>query len=277
MPYVPNATDPTEPQASQKVESAALEFRTLKTYVTGLAAGVTASQAAAAASALAASGSAAAAAIDLAAVQSLADQFDDRYLGSKAVAPMLDNDGNALLDGAMYFDTSMNLLRVYDLGTAAWITLPVTALASLTDVVISAIAAGELLMWDGAQWLNRTLAEAGIQAADANTAKLNVTQAFTSPQRSAVLTDNDLSFDLGAKQNFKATPIAGGTLTFTNIPDGQSGYILLINGANFAIAAAATTKISATALAAISVTGTYRLDYASDGTNVYVTASESFI
>ena len=33
MPYVPNATDPMEPLASQTVESAALEFRTLKTSV----------------------------------------------------------------------------------------------------------------------------------------------------------------------------------------------------------------------------------------------------
>ena len=31
--YVPNATDPTEPVESQTVESAALEFRTLKTSV----------------------------------------------------------------------------------------------------------------------------------------------------------------------------------------------------------------------------------------------------
>ena len=33
MPYVPNATDTTEPLASQSVESAALEFRTLKTSI----------------------------------------------------------------------------------------------------------------------------------------------------------------------------------------------------------------------------------------------------
>ena len=98
---------------------------------------------------------------------------------------------------------------------------------------------------------------------------------FTVPQRAATLTDNDLSFDLSAKQNFKCTPTAGGTLTFTNHADGLSGFIILVNGSNYAITAAATTKISATALARISATGTYRLDYASDGTNTYVTASES--
>lgn len=33
------------------------------------------------------------------------DSFDDRYLGPKSSAPTLDNDGNALIAGALYFDT----------------------------------------------------------------------------------------------------------------------------------------------------------------------------
>ena len=114
-----------------------------------------------------------------------------------------------------------------------------------------------------------------VQPYDLATAKTNAAQNFTAPQRSAMFSDNDLSFDLSAKQNFKCTPTAGGTLTFTNHADGLSGYIILVNGSNYAISAAATTKISAAALARIGATGTYRLDYASDGTNTYVTASES--
>lgn len=114
-----------------------------------------------------------------------------------------------------------------------------------------------------------------VQAYDADTAKTDVAQNYTLPQRSAILTDNDGSFDLGAKQNFKCTLTAGVTLTFTNQSDGLSGSIILINGSNYAIAAHANTKISATALARISATGTYRVDYISDGTNAYCTASES--
>lgn len=45
------------------------------------------------------------------------DNFDDRYLGQKAAAPALDNDGNALLVGALYFDTAVNKMRVWS-GTA---------------------------------------------------------------------------------------------------------------------------------------------------------------
>jgi len=42
------------------------------------------------------------------------DAFDDRYLGPKSTAPAVDNDGNALLVGALYFDTTINSMRVYD-------------------------------------------------------------------------------------------------------------------------------------------------------------------
>ena len=34
------------------------------------------------------------------------DSFDDRYLGAKSSAPSTDNDGNALLTGALYFNSS---------------------------------------------------------------------------------------------------------------------------------------------------------------------------
>lgn len=114
-----------------------------------------------------------------------------------------------------------------------------------------------------------------VQAYDADTAKIDVAQNFTAPQRSAILTDNDASFDLSAKQNFKCTPTAGVTLTFTNQADGLSGSVVLINGSNYAIAAHANTKISSSALTRISATGTYRVDYISDGTNAYCTASEN--
>lgn len=114
-----------------------------------------------------------------------------------------------------------------------------------------------------------------VQAYDADTVKTDVAQNFTLPQRSALLTDNDGSFDIGAKQNFKSTPTAGITLTFTNQADGVSGSVILINGSNYAVAAHANTKISSAALTRISATGTYRIDFISDGTNAYCTASES--
>jgi hypothetical protein len=110
-----------------------------------------------------------------------------------------------------------------------------------------------------------------VQAFDADTAKLDVAQAFSVSQRGTVTTDDDGSFDMDATNNFLCTPTGAFTLTFTNITAGQSGNIILVNGSDYTVSAAAATKVSATALAAISATGTYWLSYYSpDGTNVYV-------
>jgi hypothetical protein len=96
------------------------------------------------------------------------------------------------------------------------------------------------------------------------------TATFSKAVRVTITTDNDLSFDMNAASNFKCTPTGGGALTFTNITSGQTGNIILVNGSNYAITAAATTKVSATCLATISATGTYWLSFYTDGTNVYV-------
>lgn len=41
------------------------------------------------------------------------DAFDDRYLGAKSSAPSVDNDGNALLTGAIYWNTTGNQLYIW--------------------------------------------------------------------------------------------------------------------------------------------------------------------
>ena len=53
------------------------------------------------------------------------DNFDDRYLGPKSSDPTLDNDGNALLTGALYFNTSTNVMKVYD--GSVWVAAYVSA------------------------------------------------------------------------------------------------------------------------------------------------------
>jgi len=47
------------------------------------------------------------------------DSFDDRYLGAKATAPTVDNDGDALIIGALYFDTTTDTMKVY--GSSGWV------------------------------------------------------------------------------------------------------------------------------------------------------------
>lgn len=110
-----------------------------------------------------------------------------------------------------------------------------------------------------------------VQAYDADTAKTDVTQNYTKPQRSADTVDNDGSLDLNVAQNFTCTPTGNITLTFTNIPDGQSGTILLDNSGGHTISAHANTKVmGADFLTTVSTAGIYIVGYMSDGTNVRV-------
>lgn len=73
---------------------------------------------AAANSATAAAGSATSAANSATAAATSYDDFDDRYLGSKTANPTTDNDGNALLVGALYWNSVVGQMRVWD--GAAW-------------------------------------------------------------------------------------------------------------------------------------------------------------
>jgi len=74
-----------------------------------------------------------------AAAELVYDNFDDRYLGAKSTSggdPTLDNDGDALIDGALFFDTTNNVMKVYNLGTTAWLrTTPTAAEQANIDAV----------------------------------------------------------------------------------------------------------------------------------------------
>jgi len=95
---------------------------TNKTYVDGIlgsatVAATSATNAAtsatnAATSATNASNSATSAATSATNAASSYDNFDDRYLGAKSSAPTVDNDGDALITGALYFNTTSNIMFV---------------------------------------------------------------------------------------------------------------------------------------------------------------------
>jgi hypothetical protein len=58
-------------------------------------------------------GSATAAAASATAAANSYDSFDDRYLGSKSSAPSVDNDGNALIEGALYWNSVDNAMYAW--------------------------------------------------------------------------------------------------------------------------------------------------------------------
>ena len=67
-----------------------------------------------------ASTSASAASASATAAAASYDSFDDRYLGSKTSDPSVDNDGNALITGAIYWNSSSSVMIVWS--GSAWVS-----------------------------------------------------------------------------------------------------------------------------------------------------------
>ena len=110
-------------EAATSATGAASSASAASTSATNAASSATSS----ASSASSAAASAAAAALAL-------DNFDDRYLGVKTVAPTVDNDGNPLVAGALYFNSGAVTpadkgMWVYDGGT--WIAASAASQAIL--------------------------------------------------------------------------------------------------------------------------------------------------
>ena len=98
------------------------------------------------------------------------DSFDDRYLGAKASDPALDNDGDALITGALYFNTTDGAMKVYD--GSAWEEVGADAVAdaqaiadgignldSLSDVSAASPSDDQVLQYNSAtsNWEATTL------------------------------------------------------------------------------------------------------------------------
>lgn len=113
------ATSATSAGASASAAStSAASASTSQTAAATSAASASTSATAAATSASSASTSASSALTSATSAATSYDEFDDRYLGSKTSDPTLDNDGGALITGALYFNSVVGAMKVYD--GAAW-------------------------------------------------------------------------------------------------------------------------------------------------------------
>ena len=111
----------SETNAASSATAAASSATTATTQATAASTSATNAATSAtnsAASATTATNAATAAQAAQAAAESAADNFDDTYLGAKASDPTLDNDGDALNAGDLYFNTTSSVLKYYD--GSAW-------------------------------------------------------------------------------------------------------------------------------------------------------------
>ena len=118
--------------ASTQAANASSSASTAATQATNSATSATSSSnsaTAAANSATAAATSETNAANSAAAAAAAFDNFDDTYLGSKTSDPAVDNDGDPLTQGDLYFNSTANEMRVYD--GANWIAASSAGAASL--------------------------------------------------------------------------------------------------------------------------------------------------
>jgi len=143
------------------------------------------------------------------------DNFDDRYLGQKPSDPTLDNDNNALLAGALYFNTTSNSMRVYD--GASWLA----AYASLSGALLSTNNLSDLANPNTSRTNLGVAIGVDVQAYDADLTWVaaNLTTAGRALIDDSSAADQRTTLGLGtiATQNSNSVNITGGTLDGVDI------------------------------------------------------------
>jgi len=185
-----------------------------------------------------------------AAAELAADNFDDTYLGAKASDPSVDNDGDALTAGDLYFNTTSNNLKVYT--GSAWADAALVAADflqvanNLSDLANAATALTNLGLTATAAELNT------LDGITATVTELNYTDGVTSAIQTQLdskfataggtltgaavgSTDTDttntgsVTLDFSTNQNFVLTLTGNVTLANpTTEQVGQSGFIVFI-------------------------------------------------
>jgi hypothetical protein len=156
------------------------------------------SETAAASSATAAQTAQAAAEAAEAATEALFDQFGDQYLGPKASDPTVDNDGNPLVEGAVYFNTTDDVLKFYS--GSAWVA-PESIATTAATAAQAAQAAAETAETNAASSASSAASSASSASSSASAAATSASEAATN----------------AASVNLNSIDIDGGTIDGTVI------------------------------------------------------------
>jgi hypothetical protein len=227
---VTNVTDPTNAQDAATKNYIDTTFGSTSAAATSAANAAT-SETNAANSATAAATSATNAATSEANAAASYDDFDDRYLGAKSSAPTVDNDGDALVIGALYFNTTSDTMQVY--GSSGWV--PAGSSVNGTSERFSYTATSAQTTFSGADNNGNTLAyDSGFLDVYLNGIRLVNGSDFTAT------TGTSIQLSAGANVSDTLEVVAYGTFTLSNqsiddmtdvsISSPANGQVLQYNG-----------------------------------------------
>jgi len=180
--YNANLAATSATSAATSATSAAASATTAANSVATIAGYATSS----ANSATAAATSAASAATSATSAAATYDDFDDRYLGSKASPPTVDNDGNTLLVGAIYWNSTLGNMYVWS-GTA-WVQIATTATYTAPTLGSTAINSGATVSNIDTLTINSTTIPTS-KTLVVTTDKLSALAATTSAELAGVISD----------------------------------------------------------------------------------------
>ena len=175
-----------------------------------------------------ASSSATAAASSATSAAASYDTFDDRFLGAKSSDPSADNDGDSLITGALYFNTSNNVMMVYT--GSAWVR---TTPSSSDQTNINTLSASAVVTDMGLLATTAVIEDMGLLASSANVTAMGLLGV------SDVITDMGL---LGTSTVIEDMGLLGTSSNVTNMATlGASGVVSNIATVSGSIANVNTT------------------------------------
>jgi hypothetical protein len=164
------------------------------------------------------------AAASAAAAATAADNFDDVYLGSKASDPTLDNDGDALTAGDLYYNSVGTVLKYYT--GSAWVSITSGGITDLVQDTTPQL--GGMLDVNGQAIGDGTLELVKFAETASAVNEITVTNAATTDAPEISATGDDTDIDL------KLTPKGAGKLNLDGIKfpnaDGSAGQFLKTDG-----------------------------------------------
>ena len=170
----------------------------------------------------------------LASTQSVFDAFDDTYLGSKASDPTVDNDGDPLNEGDIYWNSTDNVLKFYD--GSNWVSPETLADNSATAAAASAAAA---LVSENAAAASESAAAASESAASLSETNASTSESAAAASESAAALSESAA---AASESAAATSEGNAATSATNAQNSASA-------ANTSAIAAASSQSSAAASA----------------------------